>query len=447
MNYSYKADEYNFDGLVGPTHNHAGLSFGNIASVKNKKKTAYPRKAALQGLEKMKLLMDKGFKQGIFPPHERPAIYFLKQLGFTGSDEQILKSVWSFSPNLLAACYSSSSMWAANCATVSPSADTKDQKVHFTPSNLQFFLHRYLESDFSAHMLKKIFFNPEYFIHHPPLPPSSVLSDEGAANHNRLCFSYAHPGVEVFVYGRNGWEFSSKTKYFTPRQTREASQIIVSRHKLHPERTMIVQQHPKIIDAGVFHNDVICTTDRNLIFYHELSFMNTEKVIQEIERKLKNTALLKIKVKLKDLSLPNVVNSYLFNSQLLPLNNNQWLLLAPKECETNPVVNNYLKELSQNSPIHEICYIPIKESMQNGGGPACLRLRIVLRKEEARQIHQDVILNLKLYQQLKEWINKHYREKLDPEDLLDGQLIKETREALNELSQILNLGNIYSFQQ
>ena len=171
MNYSHKADEYNFDGLVGPTHNYAGLSFGNIASVKNKKKTAYPRKAALQGLEKMKLLMDKGFKQGIFPPHERPAIYFLKQLGFTGSDEQILKSAWSFSPDLLAACYSSSSMWAANCATVSPSTDTKDQKVHFTPSNLQFFLHRYLESDFSAHMLKKFFLTLNILFTIPLSPP------------------------------------------------------------------------------------------------------------------------------------------------------------------------------------------------------------------------------------------------------------------------------------
>ena len=438
--------EYNFDGLIGPTHNYAGLASGNIASMKNKSQTSSPKEAALEGLEKMKFLMDRGFKQAVLPPHERPNLQFLKELGFTGNQEILLQSAWKFSHALLAACYSASSMWTANSAVVSPSADTQDNKVHFTPANLQSHIHRSLESEQTSHILKKIFSDPHYFVHHPPLPCLPALSDEGAANHNRLCPNYNSAGVEVFVYGCRGFDSFQDTKKIHARQTREAAEIIALRHQLKPQKTIMALQNPNAIDVGVFHNDVICVADQNLIFYHELAFTNTKEVLKEIEEKLRPTPLLRIPVQNQEVSLNESVASYLFNSQLLPIGENLWMLLAPIECDTIPTVKNYLKSLTQNSAIQEVHFIPIRQSMQNGGGPACLRLRVTLTKDEASSIHKGVCLNQKLYEQLKVWIKKHYRNQIEPEDLLDPLLIKESHHALDELSHILQLKNIYPFQ-
>ncbi|MCY4512390.1 MAG: N-succinylarginine dihydrolase [Bdellovibrionales bacterium] len=441
-----KAEEYNFDGLVGPTHNYAGLAIGNTASMKNKDEVSHPRAAALEGLEKMKFLMDRGFKQAVLPPHERPDLRFLRTLGLTGSDETLLKSTASLSPALLATCYSASSMWTANSTTISPSADTQDGKVHLTPANLHSYLHRSLETEQTQIILKKIFSDSRYFVHHSPLPSLPAFADEGAANHNRLCHEYGKPGVEAFVYGRSGFFSAKETVVFHPRQTREASRLIALHHQLKTEKIILVQQNPKAIDAGVFHNDVICTADKNLIFYHEFSFVNTEGTLKEIEQKLLPDPLFKIPVKAKDISLQEAVSSYLFNSQLLPQGKESWILLAPKECEDQPSIREYLQSLPNNL-IREVCFIPIRQSMQNGGGPACLRLRVVLTEEEAGAIHPGVILNSELYEKLKHWIEKHYRDRLEPKDLLDPLLIRESREALDELSRILQLQNIYPFQQ
>ena len=450
-----KTYEYNFDGLIGPTHNYAGLSYGNKASMQHKYQVSHPRQAALQGLKKMKFLMDKGFKQGLFPPHERPALSFLKTLGFRGKTEQILKSVYDFSPAYLALCYSASAMWTANSATFSPSADTQDGKAHFTPANLLIFPHRALETPQTARILRKIFSNPRYFKHHPPLPSIPALSDEGAANHNRLSADYDQAGVELFVYGRAGFNNldphqsprQSSSQKFYPRQSREAGQIIAFRHKLKPLKTAMAQQNSLAIDQGVFHNDVICVADQNLIFYHEQAFTNTKAVLAEIRKKLLPTPLREIKVKSHEVSLKEAVSSYLFNSQLLPVGEEEWILLAPLECQQNARVWDYIKYLNQNTVIKSAYFMSLRQSMQNGGGPACLRLRVVLTKEEAKSLHQGVILTPLLYKKLKAWVQKHYRDRLSSKDLLDPLLIEEVWGALNELTKILELGNIYPFQQ
>src|SRR5687768_11173563 len=180
-----KAYEVNFDGLVGPTHNYAGLSYGNVASMSHKRSVSSPRQAALQGLAKMKFLADLGVKQAVLPPHPRPDIAALRRIGFTGSDADVLAKVQREDPVLLAAVSSSSSMWAANAATVSPSADTSDGRMHFTPANLVSLFHRSLEAPTTAAVLRAIFNDEKHFAHHPPLPATMHFSDEGAANHTR----------------------------------------------------------------------------------------------------------------------------------------------------------------------------------------------------------------------------------------------------------------------
>ena len=486
--------EYNFDGLVGPTHHYAGLSKGNRASIKHKAQVSYPKKAALEGLTKMKLLMDRGYNQALLPPHSRPAWGCLKQLGFSGSPEQILKAAWDFSPSLLSACYSASNMWTANSATVSPSADTKDRKVHFTPANLNSHLHRSLEVEQTHKVLKKIFSDTQHFVVHSPLPSVSTFSDEGGANHSRLCAEYSQAGVELFAYGLSAFQHTAEkvgdmenmeNKKFIPRQSKEAAQAISFRHGLSKNSVVIAQQKPEAVDAGVFHNDVICTADGNLIFYHEQSFLDTEATIKEIEEKLQPTPLLKIKVTETEIPLSLGVSSYLFNSQLLPLVQDsglegleleatkdlelevakglelevakdlavqgleaakkKWLLVAPSECEKDPLVKSYLESL-KGEWIKEVQFVSLGQSMRNGGGPACLRLRVVLTDEEAKAIHQGVILTDAMYQQLVSWVEKHYRDELIFNDLLDPSLIQESQSALDELTTILHLESIYDFQ-
>ena len=151
--------EANFDGLVGPTHNYAGLSFGNVASFSNANAVSNPKEAAKQGLQKMKALSDMGMVQGVLAPQERPDIATLRRLGFAGSDAKVLEQAAAQAREVFLACCSASSMWTANAATVSPSADTADGRVHFTPANLTNKFHRSLEPQVTGNILKATFAN------------------------------------------------------------------------------------------------------------------------------------------------------------------------------------------------------------------------------------------------------------------------------------------------
>ena len=146
--------EANFDGLPGPTHNYSGLARGNLAAERNKSLVANPRRAALQGLAKMKALAARGFVQAVLPPHERPDVAALRALGFAGNDSALLAAAARQAPHLLAACSSAAAMWVANAATVSPSGDTADGRVHLTPANLVAHFHRSLEAATTTRVLR-----------------------------------------------------------------------------------------------------------------------------------------------------------------------------------------------------------------------------------------------------------------------------------------------------
>ncbi|MEO5971055.1 MAG: N-succinylarginine dihydrolase, partial [Bdellovibrionia bacterium] len=191
--------EVNFDGLIGPTHHFAGLSFGNIASTLHQGQTSNPKKAALQGLKKMKVLHDLGLKQGVIPPLCRPDLRVLKNLGFTGTPEAILHELSLQSPEMISAFFSASNMWTANSATVSPSPDTRDRKVHLTPANLTAKVHRALEAVETKKVLQAIFASESHFKIDDPLFPHPNFGDEGAANTTRFCQDYEKQGLQCFV--------------------------------------------------------------------------------------------------------------------------------------------------------------------------------------------------------------------------------------------------------
>jgi len=375
-----KVFEVNFDGMVGPTHNYAGLSFGNLASTRHKKSVSNPRQAALQGLEKMKSLAILGLKQGVLPPQERPHIPTLKRLGFSGSNAQILDAAYRTDPTLLAACSSSSSMWAANAATVSAPADTQDGRIHFTPANLVSFFHRSIEPEMTGRILKAIFADEANFAHHAPLPAAQQFSDEGAANHTRLCRLHGEKGIEIFHFGRSALDSGEGGPgRFPARQTSEACQAIARLHLLDAERTLFVRQSPQAIDAGAFHNDVVAVGSENVMLYHDSAFADQAETIERIRRAFQKHCgedLYLIEVSESEVPLADAISTYLFNSQIVTLPAGSMALIAPMECKENAKVGAFVDRLlTSGGPIRAVHYMDLRQSMNNGGGPACLRLR------------------------------------------------------------------------
>jgi succinylarginine dihydrolase len=432
------AQEYNFDGLIGPTHNFSGLALGNIASAKSRFSISHPKQAALQGLAKMKLLMNLGVKQGFIPPHERPNLTALKKdLGLKGSDRQILEKVSREDPDLLLKYSSASAMWVANAATVSPASDTADRKVHITPANLINQKHRSIETSQTAAFLKHIFRDKKFFVHHAPLKDQG---DEGAANHMRLTDAHGNSGVEVFVYGQKA-RISLKPKKYPARQSYEASSAIAKSHRLNPKQTIFLQQNPSAIDAGVFHNDVIAVSNENVLLFHEKAYTKTE---------LPKTLAGKfycLKISSRQLTLKEAVDSYFFNSQIVTLPSGKMAFILPGECQSKKIERLVKEIIFSNNPLSQSHFVDLNESMKNGGGPACLRLRVVLSDEGVAGVHPGFILDDTRITILEKWINKNYRDTLDIRDLADYELFRESQAALAELTRLLNLGPIYSFQK
>ena len=442
-----KAIEANFDGLVGPTHNYAGLSFGNVASQNNQAQVANPKKAALQGLTKMKALADMGMTQGVLAPQERPDIHTLRRLGFSGTDANVLAQAAKQAPQILATCCSASSMWTANAATISPSGDTADNKIHFTPANLSNKFHRSIEHKVTGNILKAIFNDPNHFAHHEALPAVDHFGDEGAANHTRFCHEYGERGVEFFVYGKEAFNLNKVApKKYPARHTLEASQAVVRLHQLSDSHVVYAQQHPDVIDAGVFHNDVIAVGNSDILFCHQQAFLDQAAVKAELTQKMGGNFKI-IEAPTELVSVQDAVSSYLFNSQLLSLPNGKTALVIPQECENNANVWQYLQSLvAGDSPIDQTLVFDLKQSMSNGGGPACLRLRVVMNEAEIAAANQATLMNDKLFSTLNLWVETHYRDRLTEADLADPKLLMESRTALDELTNILNLGSIYPFQ-
>ncbi|WP_333611525.1 N-succinylarginine dihydrolase [Brevundimonas bullata] len=441
------AIEANADGLIGPTHSYAGLSPGNLASSLNKGEASNPRAAVLQGLDKMKRLADLGLPQFVLPPHERPNIPFLRSLGFSGSDKTVLAKAWRDAPAFAAAACSASPMWAANAATVTPSADAADGRVHFTPANLHTNLHRSLEHQQTKRALNALFPDATKFAVHDALPAVAHLADEGAANHVRLCAEHGGRGVNLLVWGREA--FTPWDGRFPARQTREASEAIVRRHEA--GRPVLAQQSRAAIDGGTFHNDVVCVGALDTLFFHELAFEDTDATKAAIRRAADGLFEPQfVEVSAADLPLADAISSYLFNSMLIQIPGEDRLtLICPTETRDNARSHAVAERLAaSNGPIGRVEYVDVRQSMRNGGGPACLRLRVVLTDDELAATNPAMRMTDDLHARLSAWATRWYRETLTAQDLADPDLLDETRGALDELTGILALGaDFYPFQR
>ena len=439
--------EYNFDGLVGPTHNYAGLAPGNLASWNHRSQISNPRAAALEGLAKMRILSALGVPQAVLPPQPRPDVDMLRRVGFVGDDAAVLDEARKRAPLMLAKAASGSSMWTANAATVCPSADAADSRLHFTPANLVSSLHRAIETETTTAVLKQIFHAPGHFRVHDPLPASTDMGDEGAANHTRFCDSFDSRGIQLFVYGTAGrHDTASSPQRFPARQTRQASEAVARLHHLDLRLTVFAKQHPKAIDAGVFHNDVIAVGHRNLLFCHASAFDDPSAVYESL-RRCSDGGIQIVEVTEEQLSVADAVSTYLFNSQLVTTADGATAIVAPQQCHDHPQVCQLLKSLQQQKIFQSVHYVDVGQSMNNGGGPACLRLRVVLTPSERAAIAANVFVDDALLESLTRWITRHYRDRISQDDLADPKLLQESYAALDELTGLLDIGPVYRFQR
>ena len=410
--------EINFDGIIGPSHNYAGLSLGNLASGLNKGHVSHPKAAALQGIDKMRHNLGLGLAQGLFVPLPRPNHEWLGDLGTTAQDAPA---------SLRPAAFSASAMWAANAATVSPAPDTADGRCHLTVANLRTMPHRSHEWPDTFSQLRCAFASAEHFRVHRPVPPA--FGDEGAANHMRLGPSHGAKGVEIFVYGLRGGAFPA-------RQHIEASRAVARHHLLDDDRTLFVPQSEEAIAAGAFHNDVVAVANENVLFCHEQAFEDRSSFYAALRRLLPDVEI--VEVPAAAVSLHDAIRSYLFNAQLVTLPEGDGMgLILPEEARETPSVRRYLEDMaSGNGPIRELFVVDVRQSMANGGGPACLRLRVVADPEtvDPRFIADEDRLDA-----IGEVIEEHWPDRIAPEDLADPDLCEQIETAREVLLDRLDL--------
>ena len=412
--------EINFDGIVGPSHNYAGLSLGNLAATAHSGDVSYPRAAALQGLAKMRHNLALGLAQGFFVPLPRPNQGYLARLGADAQTERALT----------AAAWSASSMWTANAATVSPAPDTRDGRCHLTPANLVTMPHRAQEWPDTARQLALAFADSAHFALHEPV--LSSFGDEGAANHMRLCEEHGGPGVEVFVYGRPGGPFPA-------RQHEQASRAVARLHGLDPARTVFIEQNPAAIAAGAFHNDVVAVANGRVLFTHAEAFADQAQAHDAIRAAFPQLEV--VEVPSSAVTLAEAVRTYLFNAQLVTLPEGEMALIVPSECTESPAVSSWLDAmLAGNGPIRRVLPVDVRQSMANGGGPACLRLRVVA---DPVTVDPRFLLDEVRADRLEQVIARAWPEQIDPADLGGDTLTQSVvaaRQALIDALELEELG-------
>jgi succinylarginine dihydrolase len=411
--------EINFDGIIGPSHNYAGLSLGNLASTRHGGQVSEPRAAALQGLAKMRANLALGLSQGIFMPQPRPDRAWLAELG---------TSIEEAEPVLAANAMSASSMWAANAATVSPAPDSADGRCHLTVANLRTMPHRSHEWPATLAQLKLAFAKQSFAVH-PPVP--TAFGDEGAANHMRLAPAHGEPGVEVFVYGVSGGAFPA-------RQHLEASKAIARLHRLDPERTIFAQQSEQAIAAGAFHNDVVAVANERVLFAHEQAFADKRALLDPLQRLVPGFEY--VEVAAADVPLADAISSYLFNAQLVSPPDGQPTLIVPGEARETPSVWRWIeRHVAGNGPIRRVEVVDVRQSMANGGGPACLRLRVVADPDT---VDPRFMVDADKLSRLAEVIDATWPKQIHHDDLQSPALIADIEAARLALLNALNLGEL-----
>jgi len=437
-----KISEVIFIGVPGPTHHYGGHSGDNVASSTNKGSVSSPRQAALQALELARTLKAKGITTGLFMPQLRPHLPLLaERFPNVESAEALITIAGKDLPKLLQTASSSSAMWAANAATVTTPVDAADGKLHLTVANLFSNPHRRIEAEETHRLLAAIFKHVPDTVVHPPLV--DMLRDEGAANHMRLAPAHDKPGLNVMVYGADG----SDGDLESARQMLAASEVIAMEHTMEAS-TLYVKQNPAAIQVGVFHNDVIAVGNEYVLLVHEEAYANGAKDIVRIEEAyaaLTGQKLITLTIRSRDLTVGEAVTSYLFNSQIVTKPGGKMMIIAPtevREVENGRAVAVLENIVADNTnPIDEMLILDLRQSMRNGGGPACLRLRVPMTaaQQTALATTTNVLVTDDLLYAMTNLIERYYPLELTAAGLADPALYRHGLELHHELAQLMKL--------
>jgi succinylarginine dihydrolase len=449
--------QYNFDGIPGPTHQYQGLGYGNVLSQVNAGRNSSPRLAALQGLNKARTLQEKGFPQALLPPLTRPYLQLLVQAGLLDRSElpealdhsnldqlaMAIERAAREEPALVAACFSASGMWVANWATVAPSADTLDGKVHFTVANLASNLHRSIERAEIAQVLRSIFSDNARFTVHAPLPASAAVADEGAANHMRLARAHGDRGLHLMVYGTESLRGTPQDGSYVGRQTRIASRCLTASNALSPDRWLLLPQSSAAISAGIFHNDVICMSNLDLVLCHERAFRDQAATRERVVAGAADSGVTLNWVEIPDaeLSLDWVVKSYFFNSQLIRTTDGATCLVCESRLQSDELARGLIARLQNEAVIQHVVYVDLDQSLRNGGGPACVRLRVELNDEERAAIghYRGIDPAERVWDRLETIVRSLYRDEWVPDTVPSGPVLRECFEATFQIRECLGL--------
>ncbi|MBL4790485.1 MAG: N-succinylarginine dihydrolase, partial [Kordiimonadaceae bacterium] len=177
--------------------------------------------------------------------------------------------------------------------------------------------------------------------------------------------------------------------------------------------------------------------------------LDAAQLQRDIQEAMGETEMIFIEVPDAEVPIADAVKCYLFNSQLISMPGRDGMaLILPIEVSEMPSAKAYVDQLlASELPINHVDYLDVRQSMRNGGGPACLRLRVVLSQADRVAMAANSILDDGLLASLQTWAKKHYRDRLMPEDLGDVALMEEGFAALDDLTQILKLGSVYDFQR
>ncbi len=430
--------EAQIDRVVGPTHHFGGLGVGNVASKMHAGQASNPQAAAFQGLDKMRLVAGLGVPQLILPPQPRPDFHLLTAFGYRGTPAEILQNVLDDDPSVLSAAASCSAMWTANAATVTPSCDSDQGTLMMTVANLSASLHRSIEATVTRKELGRLF-NTGVEVR-DALPGGASMRDEGAANHMRLSSPDGQFGVNVFVHG----DGQPEPHLHWPRQTLATGKAIARGHGLKENDVFHLKQHPDAIDAGAFHNDVVAMSHQDLLIHHESAFAPESRSemsrLQSRFQEVVERPLRVLSIASDELTLEDAINTYFFNSQVISTSNSgktSWSILCPVQVQRHTGANQLIQRLCAEDVFDAVHFVDLGQSMDGGGGPACLRLRVPISKHKLVRLAESAFWTETLDSDLRDIISDRYPRKLQLADLADAEICQQALETQRLLSERL----------
>jgi succinylarginine dihydrolase len=179
----------------------------------------------------------------------------------------------------------------------------------------------------------------------------------------------------------------------------------------------------------------VAVANEQLLFTHEQAFADKDAFYADLRAALPCVDI--IEVPASAVSLSDAIKSYLFNAQLVTLPDGGMALILPTEARDTPSVWTWLEQMiASNGPIRQLVPVDVRQSMANGGGPACLRLRVVA---DPADIDPRFLVDEAELDGIATIVSQYWPESIAPQDLSDTRLIARIEQSWLTLVDHLQL--------